>query len=106
MWKARSTSTLFDVKQYCTDIEALYECMWQRHAHGDAPEHIVHLSAYKDNTSVTNAATNRDALSSVADQLTTAAKAMFTTTSSTKLEPGIKHEPEPVPLVTVTSEKV
>uniref|UniRef100_A0A915K9Y8 O-GlcNAc transferase C-terminal domain-containing protein n=1 Tax=Romanomermis culicivorax TaxID=13658 RepID=A0A915K9Y8_ROMCU len=30
LWKARTTSTLFNVKQYCSDLEDLYAKMWRR----------------------------------------------------------------------------
>jgi hypothetical protein len=61
VWKARSTSTLFDVRQYCADIESLYESMWRRYVENAPLDHITHLSAYKDNTSINNAITNRTA---------------------------------------------
>jgi protein O-GlcNAc transferase len=41
VWRARTTSTLFDVKQYCTDIEDLFYKIWRRHEDGKAPDHIT-----------------------------------------------------------------
>lgn len=40
VWKARTTSTLFDVKQYCTDMENLLHAIWQKHERGEAPDHV------------------------------------------------------------------
>jgi protein O-GlcNAc transferase len=41
VWKARTTSTLFSVKQYCTDIENLYQKLWRRQEQGLPPDHIT-----------------------------------------------------------------
>uniref|UniRef100_A0A8R1HGY9 protein O-GlcNAc transferase n=1 Tax=Caenorhabditis japonica TaxID=281687 RepID=A0A8R1HGY9_CAEJA len=41
VWKARTTSTLFDVKQYCRDMEDLLEKMWKRYESGQHVDHIV-----------------------------------------------------------------
>lgn len=41
VWKARTTSTLFNVRQYCADMEQLLHRMWKRYADGLAPEHIL-----------------------------------------------------------------
>ncbi|KFD57447.1 hypothetical protein M514_01550 [Trichuris suis] len=40
VWKARTTTTLFDVKQYCIDMENLYFKMWHRYESGLPPDHI------------------------------------------------------------------
>ncbi|CAJ0942501.1 unnamed protein product, partial [Mesorhabditis belari] len=45
VWKARTTSTLFDVKQYCTDIETLFYTMWKRYEKGRPVDHITELTA-------------------------------------------------------------
>ncbi|CAI5445411.1 unnamed protein product [Caenorhabditis angaria] len=41
VWKARMTSTLFDVKQYCKDMEDLLHQMWKRHEEGLCVDHIT-----------------------------------------------------------------
>ncbi|VDM41270.1 unnamed protein product [Toxocara canis] len=41
VWKARTTSTLFDVRQYCADMEQLLHRMWRRYAEGLPPDHIL-----------------------------------------------------------------
>lgn len=41
VWKARTTTTLFDIKQYCTDMEDLFYKMWSRFEKGEAPDHIT-----------------------------------------------------------------
>ncbi|CAI4229118.1 unnamed protein product [Auanema sp. JU1783] len=41
VWKARTTSTLFNVKQYCTDLEDLYSKMWNRYHEGLPIDHIT-----------------------------------------------------------------
>jgi protein O-GlcNAc transferase len=41
VWQSRMTSTLFDVGQYCRDIEVLFMKMWTRFSQGLAPEHIM-----------------------------------------------------------------
>ncbi|CAB3402561.1 unnamed protein product [Caenorhabditis bovis] len=41
VWKARTTSTLFDVKQYCRDMEALLHQMWKRYEEGLPVDHIT-----------------------------------------------------------------
>lgn len=41
VWMARTTSTLFDVKQYCYDMEDLLELMWKRYENGLPVDHIT-----------------------------------------------------------------
>ncbi|KAK6013215.1 tetratricopeptide repeat protein [Ostertagia ostertagi] len=41
VWKARTTSTLFNVKQYCTDMETLLHIMWRRYEEGRPVDHIT-----------------------------------------------------------------
>uniref|UniRef100_A0A183D7Z9 Glyco_transf_41 domain-containing protein n=1 Tax=Gongylonema pulchrum TaxID=637853 RepID=A0A183D7Z9_9BILA len=41
VWKARTTSTLFNVRQYCADMERLLHKMWKRYADGLPPDHIL-----------------------------------------------------------------
>lgn len=41
VWKARTTSTLFDVRQYCKDLEDLFYKIWQRVEQGLPPDHIM-----------------------------------------------------------------
>ncbi|KAI6172414.1 Protein O-GlcNAc transferase [Aphelenchoides besseyi] len=41
VWKARTTSTLFDVRQYCSDFEDLYYKIWKRYEQGQQPDHIT-----------------------------------------------------------------
>ncbi|KAK0418691.1 hypothetical protein QR680_013716 [Steinernema hermaphroditum] len=41
VWKARTTSTLFNCKQYCTDLEHLYHKIWRRYEEGLSPDHIT-----------------------------------------------------------------
>ncbi|EFP09230.1 CRE-OGT-1 protein [Caenorhabditis remanei] len=40
VWMARTTSTLFDVKQYCHDMEDLLDLMWKRYESGLPVDHI------------------------------------------------------------------
>jgi protein O-GlcNAc transferase len=40
VWKARMTSTLFDVRQYCKDMENVFRKMWERYEKGLGPDHI------------------------------------------------------------------
>ena len=42
VWKSRTTSTLFDTKNYAKEIEGVFTKIWQRHAKGLPPDHIVH----------------------------------------------------------------
>ncbi|PAV88559.1 hypothetical protein WR25_21848 [Diploscapter pachys] len=44
VWKARTTSTLFNVKQYCSDMETLLHLMWKRFEEGLPVDHITQLS--------------------------------------------------------------
>uniref|UniRef100_A0A0K0EYK9 Probable UDP-N-acetylglucosamine--peptide N-acetylglucosaminyltransferase SPINDLY n=1 Tax=Strongyloides venezuelensis TaxID=75913 RepID=A0A0K0EYK9_STRVS len=46
VWKARTTSTLFNVKQYCTDLEGLFYEMWQRYEEGLPVDHITSIKQY------------------------------------------------------------
>lgn len=41
VWMARTTSTLFDVKQYCHDMEDLLDLMWKRYESGLPVDHIT-----------------------------------------------------------------
>jgi len=41
VWKARTTSTLFDVRQFCHDLEDLMMKMWQRYENGLPADHIL-----------------------------------------------------------------
>ncbi|OZC11407.1 tetratricopeptide repeat protein [Onchocerca flexuosa] len=41
VWKARTTSTLFNVRQYCSDMERLLHKMWKRYADGLPADHIL-----------------------------------------------------------------
>ncbi|XP_070553169.1 UDP-N-acetylglucosamine--peptide N-acetylglucosaminyltransferase 110 kDa subunit-like [Ptychodera flava] len=41
VWKARTTSPLFDCKQYATDLEDLFRKMWNRYERGLPPDHVV-----------------------------------------------------------------
>ncbi|EGT53159.1 CBN-OGT-1 protein [Caenorhabditis brenneri] len=41
VWMARTTSTLFNVKQYCHDMEDLLEQMWKRYECGLPVDHIT-----------------------------------------------------------------
>ncbi|KJH46149.1 tetratricopeptide repeat protein [Dictyocaulus viviparus] len=41
VWKARITSTLFNVKQYCMDMESLLHTMWRRYEEGRPVDHIT-----------------------------------------------------------------
>lgn len=41
VWKARTTSTLFDVRQYCQDMENLLYKIWKRYEEGKKPDHIT-----------------------------------------------------------------
>ncbi|VDO05664.1 unnamed protein product [Haemonchus placei] len=48
VWKARTTSTLFNVKQYCTDMETLLHTMWRRYEEGRPVDHITQGSVQVD----------------------------------------------------------
>jgi len=41
VWRARTESPLFDCLQYAQGMEKLYKEMWERHSHGEKPDHIV-----------------------------------------------------------------
>jgi len=41
VWKARMTSTLFNIRQFCHDLEDLMLKMWQRYESSLPPDHIV-----------------------------------------------------------------
>eukprot|EP00095_Tigriopus_kingsejongensis_P005946 maker-scaffold316_size209483-snap-gene-1.36 protein:Tk05946 transcript:maker-scaffold316_size209483-snap-gene-1.36-mRNA-1 annotation:"udp-n-acetylglucosamine--peptide n-acetylglucosaminyltransferase 110 kda subunit" len=46
VWKTRMDSPLFCVKTYAANIERLFYKMWERHEHGEKPDHITELSTY------------------------------------------------------------
>lgn len=46
VWSARSTSPLFDCKQYAQGLELLYTKMWERFSNGQNPDHITETSAH------------------------------------------------------------
>uniref|UniRef100_A0A914X6Z0 protein O-GlcNAc transferase n=1 Tax=Plectus sambesii TaxID=2011161 RepID=A0A914X6Z0_9BILA len=41
VWMARTTSTLFDVRQYCVDMEDVLYRMWKRYEQSQEPDHLV-----------------------------------------------------------------
>ncbi|KAI1713615.1 glycosyl transferase family 41 domain-containing protein [Ditylenchus destructor] len=41
VWKSRTTSTLFDVRQYCVDLEKLFHRIWKRYEDDMPPDHIL-----------------------------------------------------------------
>nr|CAD7575087.1 unnamed protein product [Timema californicum] len=41
VWRARSDSPLFDCQQYAQGMEKLYKRMWEKHSHGEKPDHIT-----------------------------------------------------------------
>lgn len=41
VWQARTESPLFDCLQYAQGMEKLYKQMWERHSHGEKPDHIA-----------------------------------------------------------------
>ena len=45
VWKGRTESPLFNCKTYATDLERLFEAMWQKHAKGEKPDHITELQS-------------------------------------------------------------
>ena len=45
VWKGRTESPLFNCKTYATDLERLFEVMWQRYARGEKPDHITELQS-------------------------------------------------------------
>ena len=45
VWKGRTTSQLFNCKQYAADIENLFISMWDKFARGEKPDHITELMA-------------------------------------------------------------
>ncbi|EJW76663.1 hypothetical protein WUBG_12430 [Wuchereria bancrofti] len=54
VWKARTTSTLFNVRQYCSDMERLLHKMWKRYADGLSPDHILSDREGRDPNDRTN----------------------------------------------------
>ncbi|KAB0795869.1 hypothetical protein PPYR_09930 [Photinus pyralis] len=44
VWAARTTSPLFDCRQYAQGLEMLYARMWERHAMGLKPDHVTALA--------------------------------------------------------------
>lgn len=40
VWTARTTSPLFDCKQYAQGLEQLYSRMWDRFSKGLKPDHV------------------------------------------------------------------
>merc|ERR1712142_1274364 len=45
VWKGRTESPLFNCKTYATDLERLFNLMWQRFARGEKPDHVTDLTA-------------------------------------------------------------
>ena len=45
VWKGRTESPLFNCKTYATDLERLFEVMWQKYARGEKPDHITELQS-------------------------------------------------------------
>merc|ERR1712001_418045 len=45
VWKGRTESPLFNCKTYATDLERLFEVMWQKFAKGEKPDHISELQS-------------------------------------------------------------
>lgn len=41
VWKARSTSPLFNTKIYANNLENLFERMWERYEQGLEPDHLI-----------------------------------------------------------------
>jgi len=41
VWKARAECPLFDCKQYAQGMETLFTKMWDKHAKGEMPDHII-----------------------------------------------------------------
>jgi protein O-GlcNAc transferase len=44
VWKARTSSPLFNTKIYANNLEQLFESMWDRYEQGLEPDHLVHQS--------------------------------------------------------------
>uniref|UniRef100_A0A673XC78 UDP-N-acetylglucosamine--peptide N-acetylglucosaminyltransferase 110 kDa subunit n=1 Tax=Salmo trutta TaxID=8032 RepID=A0A673XC78_SALTR len=51
VWKQRICSPLFNTKQYTMDLEKLYLQMWERHASGGKPDHLVKLQPVESSES-------------------------------------------------------
>lgn len=51
VWKQRICSPLFNTKQYTLDLEKLYLQMWERHASGGKPDHLVKLQPVESSES-------------------------------------------------------
>ncbi|KAK6299278.1 hypothetical protein J4Q44_G00307880 [Coregonus suidteri] len=51
VWKQRICSPLFNTKQYTMDLEKLYLQMWERHASGGKPDHLVNLQPIESSES-------------------------------------------------------
>lgn len=47
VWTARTTSPLFDCKQYAQGLEQLYARMWERFAAGLKPDHVSAVKTEK-----------------------------------------------------------
>lgn len=41
VWTARTSSPLFDCKQYAQGLEKLYNRMWDRFSKGMKPDHVA-----------------------------------------------------------------
>uniref|UniRef100_A0A915CTP7 O-GlcNAc transferase C-terminal domain-containing protein n=1 Tax=Ditylenchus dipsaci TaxID=166011 RepID=A0A915CTP7_9BILA len=41
VWKSRTTCTLFDVRQYCSDLERLFYRIWKRYEDNQPADHIL-----------------------------------------------------------------
>ena len=45
VWKGRTDSPLFNCKTYATDLERLFEVMWEKFSRGEKPDHVTELQS-------------------------------------------------------------
>ena len=45
VWQGRTESPLFNCKTYATDLERLFEVMWEKFARGEKAEHVTELQS-------------------------------------------------------------
>ena len=52
VWAGRTTSPLFNVKTYATDLESLFEVMWEKFSRGEKASHVTELQSEETKKSI------------------------------------------------------
>jgi protein O-GlcNAc transferase len=52
VWKGRTESPLFNCKTYATNLESLFEVMWEKFARGEKANHVTELQAEETKKSI------------------------------------------------------